>query len=65
MKSTVWVVTYYDMGKDPTVTVFDNKEAALKCYKWFMDSDYDRVSVDECPIYNKFIIKDADNSRSE
>jgi len=50
----VWVVSYCD-GNDnePTVTVFDNKEAAEKCYDAFKEG-HNRVAIDEAPVYKQF-----------
>ena len=31
----VWIVTYWDDDEEPTVTVFDNEEAARSCYEYF------------------------------
>lgn len=47
--SNVWAVTYYDMGDDPVVTIFDNKPAALDCYGYFLGK-HDRVDIDEAPV---------------
>lgn len=49
----IWVVSCYNIEQDPVVTVFDNKDNAMKCYSYFF-GNYDRVSIDECPIYNTF-----------
>lgn len=51
----IWVVSYYDMGEDPVVTVFENKLAALRCYEYFL-GEHDRVNIDEAPIYQSFIV---------
>ncbi len=50
-----WVVSYYDNGKMPVVTVFNNKDAAMLCYQTFLGA-HDKVDVDECPIYGKFSV---------
>lgn len=54
----VWVVTYYDEDKDrlawdPTVTVFDNKNNAVKCYESFLCRHH-KAAMDECPVYSDF-----------
>ena len=49
----VWVVTYYDMGFDPLVTVFNNKAAALKRYASLM-GQHDRVNVIETFVLSRF-----------
>lgn len=51
----VFVVTYVDSGENPTVTVFDNKEAAEKCAEFFK-KEHETVCLDEAQIYKKFII---------
>ena len=50
----IWVVSYYNIEQDPVVTVFDNKDNAMKCYSYFL-GNYDRVNIDECPIYSTFV----------
>lgn len=58
MMNTVWAVTCYKLGEDPIVTVFDNKQAAFKCYSYFLDTNYDKVNLDEVPIYKEFLYND-------
>lgn len=56
MNDKVWVVTYYDMvytEREPTVTCFNNKENAMKYYKYIL-GEHDVVSIDECKIYIEF-----------
>lgn len=53
MIEDVWVVTYYDIGDDPVVTVFNNKLAAIKCYKYFL-GEHDKVNIDKTPVYKSF-----------
>lgn len=50
MMQSVWAVTYYDIGDDPVVTIFDNKPAALKWYEGCLGK-HDRVNIDEAPVY--------------
>lgn len=50
MMQSVWAVTYYDIGDDPVVTIFDNKPAALKWYECLLGK-HDRVNIDETPVY--------------
>lgn len=49
----IWVVTYYDNDEYPVVTAFDNKSAALKCYRCFL-GEHDKVDIDKIPIYSSF-----------
>ena len=52
--STVFTVSYFDDGdSEPTVTVFDNKEAAVGCELFFI-SAHQRVGLDECTLYHNF-----------
>lgn len=51
----VYVVSYQDdLEDEPVVTVFDNKLAAIKCFKTF-SKIHDKVVIDEVPLYSKFI----------
>lgn len=52
---SVWVVTYQNVGEYPVVTAFDNDKAAYDCYEYFR-SKYDRVIINEVPIYKDFIV---------
>lgn len=54
-KIWVWVVTYWDKGKEPIVTVFDNRKAAEYCYMAFKDS-HDGCCIDETMLYHSFTI---------
>lgn len=51
----IWIISYYDVGDDPVVTPFDNKDAATKCYEHFI-GEHDRVNIDECEVYSSFIV---------
>lgn len=51
----IWVVTYWDKGEEPTVTVFDNRKAAKHCYKAFKGS-HDGCCIDETMLYHSFTI---------
>ena len=56
MNNKIWVVTYYDIPygeQEPTVTCFNNKENAMKYYKYILGG-YDVVSIDECEVYTEF-----------
>lgn len=51
----LWVVSYCDEGDmEPTVTVFDNFNAAANCKYFFVDVGHQRVSLDECELYSSF-----------
>lgn len=52
---TVWVVSWYDAGEEPAVTVFCNEENAMKYYNYELENSHAKVAIDECPIYNKFM----------
>lgn len=57
MNNKIWVVTYYDIAygeREPTVTCFNDKESAMKYYKYLLDRhDMDVISIDECEVYPK------------
>lgn len=48
-----WVVTYWHDHTEPTVTVFNNRESAMKCYNLFKEI-YSGCSIDKCEIYTYF-----------
>ena len=50
---TVFVVTYWDVGLEPVITVFDNQENAEKCYLFFKGK-HDGCCMDEVPVYKHF-----------
>ena len=52
-KNHVYVVTIIEPHQEPVHTVFNNNEAAIKMYNYFVDKAQE-VLVDYCPIYNKF-----------
>ena len=58
-----WLVYWYNDGGEPTVTVFNNKEAADKCAMYFF-ALYDHVAIYQCPIYGRFISTETCNERS-
>ena len=35
MNKEVWSVIYWDNGEEPIISLFDNEEAARKCYEYF------------------------------
>lgn len=51
--NNVYVVTYWDDGLEPVVTVFDNQENAEKCYSFFIKR-HSGCCIDEVPIYSNF-----------
>ncbi len=51
----IWVVTYWDKGEEPIVTVFNNRKAAEYCYKAFKDSHVE-CCIDETMLYHSFTI---------
>ena len=54
---TVCVVSYYDDGDAPVVTVFDDNLAAERCYTWFLNTGgHTKVDIDEVPIYHSFTV---------
>ena len=60
MNDKIWVVTYYDIAygeREPTVTCFNNRENAMKYYKYIL-CVHDIISINECEIYNEFRISE-------
>ena len=55
-KDYVYVVTVIEPLTEPVHTVFNNREAAIKMYNYFVNR-VQEVLVDYCPIYSKFEIK--------
>lgn len=56
-RQKVWVVSYYDEGEAPVVTVFDNEPAANRCYWWFLNwYHHTKVDIDEVPVYQSFTV---------
>ena len=53
----VWVVSYYDEGEAPVVTVYNNENAAYRHSYWELQiGSHSKVDMDECPIYSSFTI---------
>lgn len=50
----IYVVTYLDDG-EPVVTLFDNQEAANKCYQ-YLKNYYTVCCVDECEVCSSFVV---------
>lgn len=57
---TVYVVTLWNNGEEPVVTVFSDEDAA-RAYMAFCKNNYDGACVDECPVYSKFIVSNAED----
>lgn len=57
MEMPIYIVTYWDEGKEPVVTAFDNKDAAEYCYRAFRDC-HDGCCMDETTVYHSFNISD-------
>jgi len=51
---TVWVVSWYNVGEEPVVTVFGNEENAMKYYNYELANSHVKVAIDECTICNTF-----------
>jgi len=51
----VWVVSWYNAGEEPVVTVFGNEENAMKYYNYELANSHVKVAIDECQIYNTFM----------
>lgn len=56
----VWVVSYWNAGEEPVFTVFSNEESARKYFD-FNCTRFDKVAIDEAPVYGKFLIGDEIN----
>ena len=52
---SIFVVAYWNAGDEPTVTVFNNREAAKACFNYFNDI-YANCCLDETYLYNTFNI---------
>lgn len=50
----VTIITSLEAGVEPIVTVFSNREAAMKCFKYYISLDY-KCCIDACDIYDHFI----------
>lgn len=51
-----WIVTYFTPAKEtePTVTAFNNADAAQRFYEHCKNRGDEIVCVDECPIFTSF-----------
>lgn len=50
----VWVVSWYNSGEEPVVTVFNNEENAMKYYNYELANNHVEVAIDGCPVYSTF-----------
>lgn len=55
-KNRVYVVTVIEPLTEPVHTVFNNREAAIKMYNYFVNKAQE-VLVDCCPVYSEFEVK--------
>lgn len=55
-KNHVYVVTVIEPCQEPVHTVFNNEEAAIKMYNYFVDR-VQEVLIDCYPVYGKFEVK--------
>ena len=55
-KNHIYVVTVIEPHQEPVHTVFNNREAAIKMYNYFVDR-VQEVLVDYCPVYNEFRVE--------
>lgn len=55
-KNHVYVVTVIESLTEPVHTVFNNREAAIKMYNYFVNKAQE-VLVDCCPVYSEFEVK--------
>lgn len=55
-KNYVYVVTVIEPYQEPVHTVFNNREAAIKMYNYFIDR-VQEVLIDYCPIYSEFRVE--------
>ena len=55
MNKEAWSVIYWDEGEEPVISLFDNEEAARKCYEYFK-LNRDGCCIDECNIYSDFLV---------
>lgn len=57
----IWVVIYYDIAygdRELLVTCFNDKESAMKYYKYLLGRrDMDVIRIEECEVFPKFKIK--------
>ena len=55
MNKEVWSVIYWDEGEEPIISLFDNEEAARKCYEYFKPN-HDGCCIDKCSIFSNFLV---------
>lgn len=61
----VWVLSWYNAGEEPVVTVFGNKESAMKYYNYELANGHAKVAIDKCPIYRYFKKKSLENEEKQ
>lgn len=49
----VWVVTYWDIGVEPVITVFNNEVVANDFYN-YSKNHFHVCCLDRCPVYSTF-----------
>ena len=54
MNKEAWSVIYWDEGEEPIISLFDNEEAARKCYEYFK-TNHDGCCIDKCNIFSDFL----------
>ena len=54
--NVLWIVTYWDGTQEPTVTAFDNEEAAQRCYETFKLL-HEGICLDQVPVYHDFKVQ--------
>ena len=57
--NVVYVVTYWDKGEEPTVTVFNNEFSAHQYYDYIKDKHFGSC-IDDCPVYHLFNVSKDD-----
>ena len=55
-KGHVYFVTVIEPYQEPVHTVFNNQEASIKMYNYFVNKTQE-VLVDYCPIYSEFRVE--------
>lgn len=50
MNKEVWSVIYWDKDEEPIISLFNNEEAARKCYE-----NHNGCCIDKCNIFSNFL----------
>ncbi len=61
----VWVITYWEDGNEPVVTVFNNKYAADRFYQYHDGRHSGGICADKCEIYDTFKLAWVDMPKNE